>query len=186
MKAAWTISSPSSTPCARNSPSRPNWPRAKPAPPPASSLSTKLWAAAGKSSQRLLGPRRSIKAWVERGDALHPRTRLPPGQGCPPLVRCERDYRFLLTELHTCASVGNGWMRRSRDKRRLRLPGVRWVADNRTANFIRFAEKRWCSKLNYRFNQGLTHRSRDDGSNVHGPKGANNENECISRINIQN
>ena len=76
-------------------------------------------------------------------------------------------------------------MRRSRDKRRLRLPGVRWVADNRTANFTRLAEKRWCSKLNYRFNQGLIHRSRDDGFNICGPEGANYENECSSRINIQ-
>src|ERR1035438_5996336 len=128
MKAAWTISSPSSTPCARNSPSRPNWPRAKPAPPPASSPSTKLWAAAGKSSQRPLRPPRSAEAWVEWGDALQPRARLSPGQCCPPLVQCERDYRFLSTEPHTCGSLEKGWKCRSRDERRLRLPGVHWVA----------------------------------------------------------
>ena len=37
--------------------SRPNWHRAKPAPPPASSPSTRPWAAAGKSSNRRRRPR---------------------------------------------------------------------------------------------------------------------------------
>ena len=76
-------------------------------------------------------------------------------------------------------------MGRSRDERRRWLLGVHGVADDRTANFTKLAEKRWCSKLNYRFNQGLIQRSRDDGSNVCGPEGANYENECSSRINIQ-